>query len=160
MCDTPISIFKSISISRQPLFRLRDRYQYWKSLITNSRPISIFKSWHYELDTDINTWNLAFRSWYQYRYRIGAITISRSISITISIYYGSDSPTFPLSKYSLVLLIVSLLEVNLCFCLLVQREGETFLISFWKIFFKKILKYWIFHLMLLKHVSTTENAEH
>ena len=41
--------------------RFRDRYQYLKIAITNSIPISIFKSWHFDHDIEIDTSSLIFR---------------------------------------------------------------------------------------------------
>ena len=83
MCDTSISIFKSISISRLPLFRLRDRYQYWKCLITISRPILIIESCYFDLDTDLDTSFVKITRQYQYDIDISAfLAIPTSISIS------------------------------------------------------------------------------
>ena len=83
MCDTSISIFKSISISRLPLFRLRDRYQYWKCLITISISILILQSCHFDLDTDLDTYFVKISRQYQYDIDISAfLAIPTSISIS------------------------------------------------------------------------------
>ena len=83
MCDTSISIFKSISISRLPLFRLRDRYQYCKCLITISRPISILESCQFDLDTDIDPYFVKISRQYRYDIDISAfLAIPTSISIS------------------------------------------------------------------------------
>ena len=49
---------------RQPLFRLRDRYQYLKCLITISRPISILILWRFR--DNINTISI-YRRFLRYR---------------------------------------------------------------------------------------------
>ena len=68
---------------RQPLFRLRDRYQYWKCLITISRPISISESCCFDLDTDLDTYFVKISRQYQYDIDISAFW-AISISICIS----------------------------------------------------------------------------
>ena len=68
---------------RQPLFRLRDRYQYWKCLITISRPISIVESCHFDLDTDLDTYFVKISRQYRYDIDISAfLAIPTSISIS------------------------------------------------------------------------------
>ena len=68
---------------RQALLRLRDWYQYWKCLITISRPIPILESCHFDLDTDLDTNFVKISRQYRYDIDISAfLAIPTSISIS------------------------------------------------------------------------------
>ena len=66
--------------------RSRDRYQYLKIAITNSRPISILEMSHYYLDTDLDTHFVKISRQYQYNNDISAV-----FAIPTSIYISNQS---------------------------------------------------------------------